>query len=327
MNRRQKLAVAASLVGAIALAGCSSGGSAPEDETDFPESDITFIVPFPAGSGPDAAGRIIAQGMEDDLGVPVIVENREGGAQTIGMFELSNAAPDGYTVGFGSIGISLQSRLIENPFQGLETLTPIAQVKTPHFVLFGSPDRGWDSIEAFIADAKANPGMTVGVPNTGSVPDMLVRYLEEEAGLELKHVSYDAGQQVLPVVNGTVDLGVAQAAPVVQFVGAGRLAFIGVLGAQEPPTELDVPMFAGEGYHTDQIVDYEGIFGPAGIPEDVVARLSEAIRAAVESDEYQELMTTTFSTGTFLDGEEFSDFAFRQDEAAEENLRELGLID
>lgn len=326
MNRKFTI-VPALVTAAALLAGCS-GGTPPGDgdETDFPTGSITFIVPFPAGSAPDAAGRIIAQEMESDLGVPVIVENREGGAQTIGMYELANSDPDGYTIAYGSLGISLQSRRTETPFEGLETLTPIAQVKVPQFLVFASPDRGWDTIDDFIEDAKANPGMTIGVPNTGSVPDILVRYLEKEAGIDLEAVPFDAGQQVLPVVNGTIDLGVAQAAPVVQFVESGQLAFVGVLGDYEP-VDLDVPMFLDKGYETNQIVDYEGIFGPAGIPDAVLERLAAAVEAAVASDIYQELMTTTYSTGAFLDGQDFVDFAFEQDDAADRILREMGLID
>lgn len=321
------LLAATAVLTIAALAGCSSQAeAAPGTDVAYPEDNITLIVPYPAGSGPDAGARLIAQELEKELSTRVIVENKEGGASTIGLFELAGSEPDGYTIGLGSFsGISLQSRLVENPFEGLDTLTPIAQTKLPSFLLFGAADSGWESVDDFIEDAKSRPGqITVAIPNANSVPDVLVKLLEESAGIDIEPVYFDAGAQVLPVVNGTTDAGVAQAAPVVQFVDAGDLAFVGAFGSNAPEG-LDVPLFDESGYDTSQIADYEGFFGPAGLPDEIVDILSAAIEKAVESDAYQELMTTTFSTGMFVGGKEFADEARSLDDTAVELIESLNL--
>ncbi len=327
-TKRNLSALGAILAGALALVGCSGGPgeeSAGDTEVDFSQDDITFIVPYPAGSGPDAWARVVAGEMESELSTNIIVENKEGGASTIGLFDLANADPDGFTIGLGSFsGISLQSRLIDNPFGGLETLTPIAQAKAPAFLLFGGAG-DYDSIEAFIDDAKSRPGeITVGVPNPNSVPDVLVRLLEESADIDLSPVYFDAGQQVLPVTNGTVDVGIAQAGPVVQFVDDGQLDYIGVLGS-EPAPGLDVPLFDDAGADTSTIADVEGVFGPAGMPDEVVDALSDAVGTGVESDEFIELMDATYSSAVYLDGTEFAARMTELDEAAERLIDELEL--
>jgi tripartite-type tricarboxylate transporter receptor subunit TctC len=327
--KRNIIAAAAALGTAIALAGCSTaagtgGDDAPAD--DYPTRNITLIVPYPAGSGPDGWARVVAQELEGELGVSVIVENREGGASTIGLYELANTEPDGYTLGVGSFsGISLQSRLIDNPFEGIDTLTPVAQTKTPPFLLFTSPGSGYDSIEDFIDDAKAHPGeITVAVPNQNSIPDVLIHLLEESAGIDLEQVYYDAGQQVLPVVNGTADVGIAQAGPVVQFVETGELGWIGTFGSTPAPG-LDVPLFDDEGYDTSRIADFEGIFAPAGLPDSVVERLSAAIKVATESDAFQELLAKTYNSSAFMAGAEFAEHARAADKEAAALIDELGL--
>lgn len=325
---RKALAASTIAVAALAFSGCAAQGGPAEapEEDSYPTDDITFIVPYPAGSAPDAGARLIGAQLEDELGVSVVIENREGGASTIGLFELASHEADGYTIGLASFsGLSLQSRLIDNPFEGIETLTPIAQTKLPAFLLFTSPEQGWDSIDDFIEDAKSRPGeITVGVPNQNSVPDVLVKLLEKSADIDLTPVYFDAGQQVLPVVNGTADVGIAQAGPVSQFVTAGDLEWIGAFGSNVPEG-LDVPLFEDGGYDTSTISDYEGVFGPAGLPENVIEKLAAAIEKAVASDEFQEFMSTTYSTGSFLGGAVFDERAHELDAAAEDLIKRLKL--
>ena len=302
----RKLAVAGVFAAVvIALPGCSAlrGGAGA---ADFPADDITFIVPYPAGSAPDSSARAVATQMESDLGVKVIIDNAEGGASTVGLYKLAGAEPDGYTIGWGtSSGIAVQSRLVDNPFEGIDSLTPISRANLVPNVLFASPDKGWRSIEDFIAAAKARPGqLTVGLGNKGSTQDIAVGLLERAAGIDLKPVYFDAGQMVLPTVNGTIDAGVAQFGPVAQYEQKGDLAYIGVLGGQTP-AGVDVPSFDDAGYDTSYFQGWEGVFGPKGLPDEIVARLDQSVRKAVSSDAYEQFTKKVFGIPGYLGHAEF----------------------
>lgn len=324
---RAKVAAPLALLAVLGLTACSST-PLPEDsatpENPFPESPITLIVPFPAGSSPDASARVLALELEGDLGVSVIIENVEGGSSTIGQFELASAAADGYTIGYAAAtGVSIQSRLIDTPFQGLESLTPIAETSTSANVMYTSPNSGITTIEDFVKAAKARPGeLTVGLGNRASGQDLQVALLEEAAGIDVKPVYFDAGQMVLPAVNGTVDVSVSQFGPVVQYVDKGDLAYI---GAFDVPEGVDVPLFADEGYDTSRWIGWEGFFGPAGMEEAVVSILSDAIGRATESDAYKEYMAKTFGISSFVGWEDFADVSAKTDSDAVELIDEMGL--
>lgn len=307
---------------ALITTGCGNGGSSDE----YPSEDITLVVPYPAGSAPDANARVIAQQVENDLGVSVIVENVEGGSSTIGLNQVANSEPDGYTLVWGTRGgTTVQNRLIDNPFGGMSTLTPVARVNLVPNVLTASPDRGWDSIDDFIAEAKANPSeVSVGIGNAGSSQDIGIRILEREAGIELKKVYFDAGQMVVPAVNGTVDLAVSQFGPVAQYVEKGDLEYIGVFTAQVP-AGIKAQTLADAGYDTTSEEDWEGIFGPADLPQRVVEVLSASIQNATESTEFTEFIKTSHGLEGFLPAAEFADEAKRADENAPRLIEELGL--
>ncbi len=323
------------LAATAALTGCSAGGGGGGNgggnngggggDTDFPEDDITFIVPYPAGSAPDAQSRIIAQELEDDLGVSVVVQNIEGGAGTIGLYELARADADGYTIGLGTASAAIQSRAVDTPFEGLESLTPIAQATQTVNVLYASPDKGWETFEDFVAEAEERPGeLQVGLPPAGSGQHIGWLAFEEAAGIDVREVHFDAGQMVLPAVNGTVDASVSQPGPVVQYVETGELGFLGAWG-EELPEGLDTVLFADEGLDVNRFAGWEGVFGPAELPEDVRDVLVDAVERAIESDAYQEYTASTYGVAAFVGGEDFTEVVEETDRVGAEIVEELGL--
>lgn len=326
MSRASFLALPAAAIVVAGLAGCSTGSDpAPSGgDTSFPESAITLIVPFPAGSGPDAAARVIATEMENDLDVSIVVENVEGGSSTIGLFEAASAANDGYTLVYAAAtGVSIQSRIIDTPFGGLETLTPIAQTSVTANVMVASPNSGIATIDDFIEAAEDRPGeLTVGLGNRASGQDIQVALLEEAADIDVKPVYFDAGQMILPAVNGTVDVSVVQFAPVVQYVEKGDLQYVGAFTA---PEGVDVELFEDAGYATDRWVGWEGFFGPADMDEAVLQVISDAVERATQSDAYLAYMEKTYGIPAFIGWEEFADVAAQVDEDAPKLIDEMGL--
>lgn len=308
---------------AALTAGCSS--DAESDATDYPDDQITFVVPYPAGNAPDASSRVIAEQLEADLGVSIVVENVEGGGSTLGLYEMSQADPNGYTIGLASSsGISITPRTIETAFPGLEAVTPISRLTIPASGLFMQPGQ-WDSIDAFIDDAKSRPGeIRVGIPNPGSIQDIQMALLEEAAGIDVESVYFDAGKQVLPVVNGTIDAAIAQAGPVVQYVDTDQLGWVGFFG-EAVPAGVDAELFSDSGYDTSSFSSYEGIFAPADLPDDIAQVLSDAIARAVESDAYEQYVENTFSVLSYQSAEEFAESAQEIDDAAPGIIEGMGL--
>lgn len=326
-NGGSSASVAPSAVPSTAATSPSDPTASPGVDSWVPEEDITFIVPFPAGSAPDAQARVVALEMEKDLGVPVVVQNVEGGASTIGLLELATSDPDGTTIGLGTAGgNSVQRRLIDNPFEGPGTLTAVARISQVANVMYASPSRGWDSIETFVDAAKASEApFTVGLGNKGSSQHIQTELFARAAGIELEPVYFDAGQMVLPAVNGTVHVSVSQFGPVVQYIEAGDLAYIGTF-LPEPPDGVEVTSFVGAGYDVStDYADYEGVFGPAGLPEAITARLSVSVERAIASDAYQEYAAGVFAVPAFLGYEDFAAQVLLTDEQAVQVIEELGL--
>ncbi len=319
---------AAALAATVTITGCSQGGGGDgggADAADFPEEDITYLIPYPAGSAPDAQGRIVAQQLEDDLGVSVVVQNVEGGAGTIGLYELSQADPDGYTIGIGTASAAIQSRAVDTPFEGFESLTPVAQTSQTVNVLYATPDKGWDNLEDFITEAKDNPGeLQVGLPPAGSGQHIGWLALEEAAGIDVREVHFDAGQMVLPAVNGTVDASISQPGTVTQYVETEALMILGAFG-EALPEGLNTTLIVDEGYDVNRFIGWEGVFGPADMPEDVRQVLADAMERAVASDAYQEFMATTSGVAAFVGGEEFEQVVADTDQVGAEIVEELGL--
>ncbi|MBA2528887.1 MAG: tripartite tricarboxylate transporter substrate binding protein [Euzebyales bacterium] len=330
MHNLKTIGIAA-LAAAVTLTGCSqgdggsdgTGGTGGGGDTDYPEDDITYVIPYPAGSAPDAQGRIIAQQLEDDLGVSVVVQNVEGGAGTIGLYDLARADADGYTIGIGTASAAIQSRAIDTPFEGLESLTPIAQTTETVNVLYATPDKGWDTFEDFVAEAKERPGeLQVGLPPAGSGQHIGWLAFEEAAGIDVREVHFDAGQMVLPAVNGTVDASVSQPGPVVQYVEKGDLGFLGAWGEQLPEG-LDAPLFVESGLEVNRFVGWEGVFGPAEMPDDARDVLAEAIQRAVESDAFQQHVAKTYGVAEFIGGDDFTAVVEETDAVGAEIVEEL----
>lgn len=320
MNRKQVAALvgAATLAVTFPLSGCAAGGDGA-----FPDDTITLIVPYPAGSAPDAGARIIATQLESDLDVSVVVENNEAGASTVGMNEVAESEPDGYTLGWGAAtGVTVQPRIIDTPFEGVDALTPIAQVNAVPNVLYSNPDKGWETIDEFIAAAKEDE-LTVGLPQPGSAQHLQVAMLEQEAGIDLEEVHFDAGEMTLPAVNGTTDCSVSQPGPAVQYVDKGDLNFVGAFG--EVPDGLEVDSFDDAGFDTSAMASWEGVFGPKGMPDDVVNTLSDAIGTAVESEEYQRFIGEAYGIPASLPADEFADVVKKTDDAGATMVEDLEL--
>jgi len=303
-SRRWSAAVAGSLL--LATVGCGqleTAGSTREDT--FPSEPITLLVVNPPGSAPDSNARALATSLEAELAGTVVIKNVPGAAGMVGLAELAGADPDGYTLAYAaSNNLTSQPQLVDTAFTGPEMVQPIGQVAEIPAAVFVNSSSDIQDVEDLVAAAKARPGqIKLGIPAVTSIQNVQLEIFAQQAGVSFDKVATGAGQQVIPVVNGSLEAGVVQPGPILQYVQKGDLRIVGILGEQVPEG-LDAPSFADAGYGSDYL-GYEGVVAPTDLPQDRLAQLEEALEAAVLSEQFQDYMRSSYGIPAFLGADEY----------------------
>ncbi|MDI1285350.1 MAG: tripartite tricarboxylate transporter substrate-binding protein [Reyranella sp.] len=275
MNLKQCVA---SLAACILLAGSAVAQPA------FPAKPLTLIVPFPAGGPSDALARAIAQGMAADLKQTVVVENIGGASGTIGLTKLVNAAPDGYTMGFGTIGTHVANAALfkKLPYDPLASFAPVGLAGTAPLLLVGKAGLPVSNLKEFVAYAEANKAsMTYGSAGVGSISHYACVVLLSALKRNITHVPY---RGVSPAMNdlmgGHIDFMCDQSTTALPQIAGGRIKALAVLSDQPLVQLPGIATAASAGYDVN-LRSWNALFVPRATPPAVVARLNEALRAAV----------------------------------------------
>lgn len=293
MIRKKVLSVLAlGAAAALALTGCSnSAGSGSSDSdagaaeaVDFPTKNITLVVPWNPGGDGDMSARALASIMEDELGVKIVVENRPGANGSIGWQSVKTAPADGYTITMSSV----ESATLQ--FMDYD-ITPedfvfLGQATRSPGGLTVPADAPYDTFEEFKEYALANPGMSYSSPGTGSSWDLPTRALAKAIGAEFSGVPFDgSAPSVQAVAAGHVDFAMNTESLINPFVESGDLKWLAVSSEERHESLPDVPTFTELG--VDLVSSsWVGLKAPAGTPTEVAQILSDALTAAVESDEF-----------------------------------------
>ncbi|MDQ2139021.1 tripartite tricarboxylate transporter substrate binding protein [Alcaligenaceae bacterium B3P038] len=257
--------------------------AAPFAHAAYPERPISLVVPFPAGSGTDAVGRIFAAELGNILGQQVVVENKPGANATIAASYVARAKPDGYTL-FVTTNTSHSAApfLMKNvPYDPVKDFTPIARGGNLPFVLVVNPKLPFKSVQELVAYAKKNPGkLTYGSGNsTGIVAGAT---LADRAGIDILHVPYKGTPQaVTDVIGGQVDMMFTDVASGSAFVNSGQLRALAVSTQARSKVVPDIVSMQEAGVTNFDINSWNGFFGPAGLPPEVVEKLNAAINKIV----------------------------------------------
>ena len=272
MQRRKLMAAAAAAVCAGPGLGLAQAG--------WPARPITFVVPQAPGGANDVIARAVAQGLENALGQPVIVENRPGANGNLGTGQVARAAADGHTFlvtaqSAYTINPALYSRV---PFDPVKDFTPVMQLAVAPYLLVVNPSFPARSLDELVAYARANPGkVEYASAGNGTLNHLLGEMLNSMAGIQLQHVPYKGVAPALnDVLGGQVPLLFGSLPSTLPHIRAGKLRALAVSGATRSPVLPDVPT-VGEtvaGYNGTLWV---GLFAPAGIPAEVQSRLQEAM--------------------------------------------------
>jgi tripartite-type tricarboxylate transporter receptor subunit TctC len=257
----------------------------------YPERPIRFIVPQAAGSATDNVVRLLAPEMAKQLNQQVIVENRPGGALTIGIEATAKAPPDGYTIGMGPVGALAITRhmVAKLPYDIERDLQPIALVSRGHILLAVSPASAIRSVQELIDQAKRNPGKLTNASSSngspGHVAGELFKYM---TGTQIVHVPYKGGAMAInDLIAGHVQLMWESVNSMGPHVRSGRVRAIGIGSPQRSSGFPDVPTIA-EAVPGYEATTWSGVIGPAGLPRPIVDRLNAAVNAAIRTPLFKE---------------------------------------
>jgi tripartite-type tricarboxylate transporter receptor subunit TctC len=259
----------------------------------WPERPVRMIVAFPGGSTPDLAARAVSGHLATALGQPVVVDNRAGGGGNIGT-EAIVRATDGHTVGV-TIGGPGSTAKVLNPALGYDPatdLTPITLLARLPFVLVVHPSVPARTAAEFVAYAKANPGrINYGSTGPGTLSHLVMEDLAASQGFEAVHVPYRAvAQAVLDLVAGRIQAFFAASGGVLGQVRDGSVRALAVTAGARIPQLPDVPTMPESGVASEPAIAWIGMFGPAGMPADRVARLAAESRVALNVPEQRRVL-------------------------------------
>jgi tripartite-type tricarboxylate transporter receptor subunit TctC len=278
--KRPGFAVTAITAAAIAALGGSGAAAQP-----YPSRPVTLIVPFPAGGGVDAVARIVAEKLGAGLGQQVIIDNRGGVAGIIGMRVAAKAAPDGYTIVMSHTGITaINPTLYTNPgYDPRRDFTPIGLIATTPIVLMANTTLPVRSVGDLVAMAKREPGrLNIGTPPPGTGSYLAAELFKAAAGIDFTIVTYKGtGPLTNDLLGGHVPIAFNVLAPAMGNLQAGTLRAIATAGPTRLSLMPDLPTIAESGLPGFEAVLHYGLMAPAGTPQDIIGRLAQELRAAV----------------------------------------------
>jgi tripartite-type tricarboxylate transporter receptor subunit TctC len=281
------------LAAAVLLAALQMPAAAQEK---YPTRPITLIVPFPAGGGVDAVGRIVADKLSAALGQQVVVDNRGGAAGVIGTRAAVKAAPDGYTLVMAHTGTtSINPSLFANVgYDPRKDFTPIGLISSTPVTLMAHPSFTAKSIADLIAMAKREPGkLNFGTAPPGTGSHLAAELFKATAGIDVTIVPYKGTAALTnDLIGGHVPVGFNVLAPAMGSLQAGSLRAIAVAGPTRSSIFPDVPTVIESGLPGFEAVLHYGLLAPAGTPNEIILRLNKELRTLLEAPEVRQRIAT-----------------------------------
>jgi tripartite-type tricarboxylate transporter receptor subunit TctC len=253
---------------------------------EYPNRAIRLVVPYAAGGSTDTYGRILGQQLSEELGQPVVIDNRPGAATNVGTHIVAKAAPDGYTLLFNSTTFAINPSIYKDlPFHPIKDFTPIALVgKAPQVIAVHSGFAA-RNMKELIALAKAQPGkLSYGTAGNGTTNHLLGELLKHAARIDLLHVPYKGGSPAaIAVLGKQIDMMVSAPGAVMPYLKDGRMRVLAVSTAKRSPSLPAVPTIAESALPGFEVSTWWGVIAPAGLSKPVAAKLSGAVNRAMQT--------------------------------------------
>jgi len=274
---------------AALLAALLTPFSAPAQT--YPVRQITIVVAFPAGAAQDIAARVIAKKLNEQFGRPVIVENRPGAAGTVGSALVARAAPDGYTLLLGALGAMVVTPLAKKNvgYDPARDFTPIALLTSQPMILLVSETGPYKTFAELVAAGK-QPGAKLNYASAGigSLSNFASEQFNAALGTGFLHVPYQGSAPALrALIGGEVAMYFAAATDAVPRLKQSARGLLVSL-PRRWPSAPDVPSLTDLGLQEPNMDMWYGLLGPAGVPKDIVAKLNDAVQAALKDPAVQQ---------------------------------------
>lgn len=268
------------------IGGALAATAAPAIAQDtYPSRPVVLVTGYAPGGLTDTTTRLIAQRMERELGQPVVVENRAGGATSVASTYVANARPDGYTLLMGASSLAINPALQPNltPRDPQKELVPVGMGYRSAFVLHVHPDVPARTTAEFIAYAKANPGrINFGSSGTGAVNHLCLELFRTRAGISVEHIPYRGGAPaLLDLQSGRIQAMFQAALEALPVLAENKTRALAVSSAERLAVLPQVPPIADVLPGFDAVF-WQGLFAPVGTPAAATAKLGAALRAATE---------------------------------------------
>src|SRR2546426_446641 len=261
-------------------------------QVDYPSKPIRLVVPYAPGGSSDVLARALGPRLGEFLGQPIVVDNKPGAGSMLGTDVVAKSAPDGYTLLLADMPHTIVPAVYgaRVPYDPVKSFDPVSLIGVSPLMLFVHPSFPAKTLGEFIAYAKANPGkVSVGSGGNGTATHLMAELLQENAAIRLLHVPYKgAGPAVADTVAGQIQATFTTPATAAGHLKAGRVRALAVTADQRLPDYSDVPTLAESGVKNLVIQHWWGLLAPAGLPQAVIHRLTDAIQKTLTSKEVQE---------------------------------------
>lgn len=285
-----------------------------ETNIPYPEKSIKIICPAAAGGGTDVIGRQIAALLSEELGVPVVVENKSGGGTLVGLSEVVAARPDGYTLGLATNSIVLSRHTSETGIH-YDKLDYISMFNDEPGGVLVNADAPYTTFDEFIEYAKANPKVvTAANAGTNGIWHLVSQQVEQAAGVEFTHVPYDgAATAFTAVAGGHVDVAFMSPTDARSLLDAGKLKLLALIGDERDTISFpDTPTTIELGYDVSVHI-WRGVVAPKNVDPAILSKLEITLAKVLASDAYLDFMVGGGFTPKYMNSKDFLELVVNED--------------